>query len=87
MFLDVFEPHDERAKDSANALTHKDKRFFFIYSLKLKSFITELEDKVIYFGSNLKEMTKEIFNLSIFALQGCGPTPPLMTLTLQHKTL
>ena len=54
MFLDVFEPHDERAKDSANALTHKDKRIFFIYSLKLKSFITELVGKVIYLESNLK---------------------------------
>ena len=32
-------------------------------------------------------MTKELYNLSIFALQGCGPTPTLMTLTLQHKTL
>lgn len=32
-------------------------------------------------------MTKELYNLSIFALQGCGPTPPLMTLTLQLKTI
>ena len=28
-------------------------------------------------------MTKELYNLSIFALQGSSPTPPLMTLTLR----
>lgn len=55
MFLDVFEPHDERAKDSANALTHKDKRIFFIYiKIKVIVIITGLVGKVIYFESNLK---------------------------------
>lgn len=53
MFFDVFEPHDERAKDSANAQRQAD--FFHIqFKIKVIVIITGLVGKVIYFESNLK---------------------------------